>query len=662
MRYRSEGVAAFSGGLNIRDNSDQLAPGQAYDLLNVAFTSRGGVQSRPGYSGFGASTTLTAATTVSAATVTVVDTSSFDTAGTLSIGSDVVSYTGKTLTTFTGCSGITAVSAVGAFVGLVTPARADSLGAYYSGSAWQVVCGEGNRLEVRGTDGKIVSAAGASTTLTVASTLGAATVTVGSTRDFKSSGTILIGATSVTYTGKTLTTFTGCSGVIVASIGATITQVAASGTIATAPTANPHYFTRFGTSTAPYLYAANGTDSVKQWNGSEWTVPTWTGTAPTGKFLAVTPWDNRLVNACRSGSTDGDNKSAVRFSDPSVPTTWLSYNYIGLTTGDGESIMGMCSYGNYLFVFKQTKFFVFYGTAIAEDGTPEFSYRAVDTGVGLLANDLLAVGPDGVYFVDAKGVYRTNGGAPELVSDVIDPLFSNQVGYSYGGTAINTGSISAARMTIHNKQVMLAVPTGSSTTNDTILILDTRYGSWLRWNIKAAALLSVDVSGTGAGKSLVFGTTTGLNQLMKLAATAGNVYQDYGADIESYIKMGFTDFGVSENKTIREQQIWGVGSLRFATAKDLAGSRNAAVMTFGSISDRWGDGTGSDDWSDGTGTDLWSGGDSADVAVNRKAIRGTVFSVEVYSVATSPVPAWGVNKIINRVREQRVPSVLKTDR
>jgi len=102
--------------------------------------------------------------------------------------------------------------------------------------------------------------------------------------------------------------------------------------------------------------------------------------------------------------------------------------------------------------------------------------------------------------------------------------------------------------------------------------------------------------------------------------------------------------------------------LRFATAKDLAGSRNAAVMIFGTISDRWGDGTGTDNWSDGTGTDLWSAGDSADVAVNRKAIRGTVFSVELYSVATAPVPAWGVNKIINRVREQRVPSVLKTDR
>ena len=492
MRYQSVNSGPLSGGLNLRDSPDQLQPGQAYDLLNVAFTARGGVQSRPGYTDWAASANV-----------------------------------------FTN--------------------RVDSLGGYYTGSAWQVIAGNGLKLEAR-------SAAGA-----------------------------LVGSAAV-------------------------------------PTAFPHYFSRFAAtgSASPVLYAANGTDSVRQWDGSTWSTPTFTGTAPTGKFLAVTPWDNRLVNARRSGTSGGDNKSTVRFSDPDVPATFLSYNFTDLTSGDGESITGMCVFGSYLFVFKQSKFFVFYGTDInAEDGTPELRYRTVDTGVGLAADNLLCVGDDGVYFVHGSGVYRTSGSVPVLVSDVIDPLFAGVVGTFYSGSAINSASLSAARMVFHNKQVMLAVPTGSSAVNDTLLIFDPRYNTWNRWNLSCSAL----------------------------------------PNITSFIKLGYTDLGVSENKTVREQQVWGSGSFRFALGKDFSGSRNSSEVAFGTLADKWNDGTGTDTWGDGTSaTDLWSGGESADVKLFRKSVRGLIFSIELYSGSASPVPAWSVNRIVNRLREQRVPSVQKTDR
>lgn len=530
MRYQSVNSGPLSGGLNLRDSPDQLQPGQAYDLLNVAFTARGGVQSRPGYTDWASSANV-----------------------------------------FTN--------------------RVDSLAAYFTGSVWQVIAGNGLKLEAR-------SAAGA-----------------------------LVGSAAV-------------------------------------PTAFPHYFSRFAAtgSASPVLYAANGTDSVRQWDGSVWSTPTFTGTAPTGKFLAVTPWDNRLVNARRSGTSGGDNKSTVRFSDPDVPATFLSYNWVDLTSGDGESITGMCVFGSYLFVFKQSKFFVFYGTGIsAEDGTPEFSYRTVDTGIGLAADNLLCVAEDGVYFVHGSGVYRTSGSAPVLVSDVIDPLFAGVVGTFYSGSAINSASLSAARMVFHNKQVVLSVPTGSSAVNDTLLIFDPRYNTWNRWNLSCSALLSVDL--TTAARVLLFGLATGSNNVEQLAITSNATSLDAGAGITSFIKLGYTDLGVSENKTVREQQVWGTGTLRFALGKDFSGSRNASEVVFGTLADKWNDGSGTDTWGDGTSaTDLWSGGESADVKLFRKSVRGLIFSIELYSGSASPVPAWSVNRIVNRLREQRVPSVQKTDR
>lgn len=48
--------------------------------------------------------------------------------------------------------------------------------------------------------------------LTVAAVLPTGTITVNSTKGFEDSGTINVGGQSVTYTGRTATTFTGCAG------------------------------------------------------------------------------------------------------------------------------------------------------------------------------------------------------------------------------------------------------------------------------------------------------------------------------------------------------------------------------------------------------------------------------------------------------------------
>ena len=46
--------ADFSGGLNLRDSSDQLAPNESPDMMNVVLDQRGGVEKRLGYAKDGA--------------------------------------------------------------------------------------------------------------------------------------------------------------------------------------------------------------------------------------------------------------------------------------------------------------------------------------------------------------------------------------------------------------------------------------------------------------------------------------------------------------------------------------------------------------------------------------------------------------------------------
>lgn len=538
--YESFAIGPFNGGLNLRDFLDQIDPSQAYDLMNVTFTERGGVKSRPGFEDF------------------------------------------KT--------------------GLTN--RPDNIEGFSIGADWYFAVsapGTNNRLEVYNTAGT-------------------------------AQGT---------------------------SLGSGVS-------------ASPNYFARFRGGTAagakPIIYASNGTDELREWDGSAgspaWTTPSWTRTnsapLPKGMFVAVTPWDSRLVNARYPGTAGADNPSTVAFSATADPRSWDGYEYVDLTPGDGERIMGMTQFDNYVIVFKESKFFVFYGTtynASNDLGVPSFDFRTVDTGIGLAAPQALCVAPDGVYFLASNGVYKTDGGPPVLVSALIEPLFTGEIPSSYADSAINFSAIDQARMMFHQQQVFLAVPVGASSVNNRMLVFDPRYGWWTVWDLGASAMYSFPF--TKANPRILFAKAAGGNDLGKVNS---GLSADAGVGFQSRIKFGFSDFGIPVAKTLRETQVWGTGKIRFATARDLAGAGNAEVLDWGAATDTWSDGTGSDTWSDGTGADKWSAGAAADFKLARRSLRGQVFGLEVYSDDAALPGPWSFYKAIYRIRETRIASTTKVDK
>lgn len=146
------------------------------------------------------------------------------------------------------------------------------------------------------------------------------------------------------------------------------------------------------------------------------------------KFFTGLPWENRLVIAA------GDR---VQFSDLNAYGTFGTDNWVDVLKGDGESISGVAMWGNYTFVFKQSRFFVFYGTSTDADGEPVFNFRTVSSPGAMAsvygAGGAVVAGERGVYHCTPQGEIRLTTGGPSRPLDPPCPsIRHNHLVYHHG--------------------------------------------------------------------------------------------------------------------------------------------------------------------------------------------------------------------------------------
>jgi hypothetical protein len=468
---------------------------------------------------------------------------------------------------------------------------------------------------------------------------------------------------------------------LIAGCGTRLEALTTAGAVAaskTGLTGGPYSFARFADPGHEYIYAANGADTLQRWDGSAWAAPTATvnGTAAS----AMPKAGSITVTAALPGTTSGTNAanrlvataygtqttagpggttstpSRVHFSNAGQPEIWETdgasgrgRNFLDLTPGDGEQIMAAVTWRELVFVFKETKFFIMWGESTAADGTPVFNFREVVNSTGLASKQAVCVGRDGVYFFNRRGVYHTNGGDPVLLSDKMRPLWTGDLDVYYQGSAINMAQIALVRLAWLNEQLHVAIPTGTQTFNDRLLVYDTQHQWWTVYDIAASALAPfrrVDID------ELHHGFATGVNRVGH--TNPGSRLDRTSTAITSRWRSGWSDYGQPVQKDFREMKVWGAGAATISFSTDFHGAQTDSRNALFGVTTTWPTGGTWADWIASIGGVWPGGGQIADVMV-RRAVRGTAFSTQFSNSST--FGTWAIHRVVRNLRETRGASV-----
>lgn len=340
-------------------------------------------------------------------------------------------------------------------------------------------------------------------------------------------------------------------------------------------------FAKLGTPSASYTYIADQENTLKRYDGADFASPTakvdeGAGVAmPKGRFLAVWPdGGNRLVVAGTpaNGGPAGaiSSGSHVWFSMPGNGEEYEATAYVQLNPGDGEEITGCVAFGGMIFVFKETRCFIFYGVSADNDGKPVFNFRSVELGTRMRAPgtkraENVIAGTDSIYFVADHGVYATTGGEPSLLSDDLEPLSSSQA--LVGPILTTLGErrwVNAAGVAYQGEALYVGLESGGIV--DRLMKYDLRKQAWtiysaalncfVAWNEQTNSRARIFFSGTGAGNRRVY---------LYTPATDADAS---AADLDPRWQSGFYELEDADEKTLVNAKMWGTGEVVLKVAED----------------------------------------------------------------------------------------------
>lgn len=353
-------------------------------------------------------------------------------------------------------------------------------------------------------------------------------------------------------------------------------------------------FAKLGTPSASYTYIADQENTLKRYDGTDFTSPTakvgeLPGVAmPKGRFLAVWPdGGNRLVVAGTTGAGGPNGAissgSHVWFSMPGNGEEYEPTAYVQLNPGDGEEITGCVAFGGQILVFKETRCFIFFGISADDDGKPVFNFRSVELGTRMRApsgkhTENVIAGNDSVYFVADHGVYATTGAEPSLLSDDLALLASSEPLVGPILTTLGTRRwVNAAGIAYMGEALYVGLESGGVV--DRIMKFDLRQQAWtiysaalncmVAWNEQTDNRARIFFSGTGAGNRRVYLFTPATD----VDASAAN--------IEARWQSGFYELEDADEKTFVGTKLWGSGEVTVKVAEDYGELGKGQVFKLG---------------------------------------------------------------------------------
>ena len=363
---------------------------------------------------------------------------------------------------------------------------------------------------------------------------------------------------------------------------------------------------RVGTPAIERTYIANGIEALRAYDESSgWSTPGLTGSAGVGTGKHVAVYEHRLANANFAGTTDDRCPSAIRFSDVANPNVYGTNNYVRVTPGDGEGIMGLGAWRDWLYAPKESKIAVFYGNGENSQGDPIFNFEMVETGIGMAGHGACCVGEDGFYFLARGGIYRIAGlEAPQRISQAIDPIFEGDLPIHYelgGGGAFEHAQADKARMCWHDDRLYVALACAGSTTNNRILMWDRQLDTWSIWRVPAAGLMSFRTTDQPELHVALAGAAR------QLAVHRIGVTDDAGATILSWWQGPYLPYAEDGLVVTRQVAVTGAatGQINVQLGRDYLPPGGGKLVDFAQGIDTWGGGAGPDTWGGGEGPDTW---------------------------------------------------------
>ena len=272
-------------------------------------------------------------------------------------------------------------------------------------------------------------------------------------------------------------------------------------------------------------------------NGSGATA-TATASPPPQNLRLLINTENRLF-----GVGDGDTRNTLYASDSLDPAVWDLTNSIVVNGDDGDQITAIVPYyKNRIIVFKKRRVF--------QVDIPSDATTAADWVVSIISNNTGCVASGTAVQVSSDILFLSDNGIRSLVRSVADDFSSVGVPISEIVKdviqSINTDSIRISTAIYYDNRYFLAVPTGSSNVNDTLIVYNTVLGAFEgTWSprIMQFTLTNFNQAGTRAMFKKVNGIIEQYAGYKSPSGTVSSDYLDAGTSYDSYIRTKDFNFG-----------------------------------------------------------------------------------------------------------------------
>jgi hypothetical protein len=337
------------------------------------------------------------------------------------------------------------------------------------------------------------------------------------------------------------------------------------------------------------VYISNGTENTHSYDGS--TVSDLGTSYPKGLYSAW--WRNYFFICGDAALGATGHKSRVFFSnlgDPDTMTTGTDYFDVGKS--DGQEITGIHPLGDYLVIFKRRGVYIMTGASpdAWKLSSSVNNVVSISNSVGCVsAKSIVQVGND-LWFMSDNGirsVKRNEEGSIPLMGTV-----SGNINATID--SINKSAYNKVCGAFFDNKVYMAIPTGSSTTNDKVMVANTRVTldnpmnphPWFTYTGWTPYVFNIHLSGTPAlhwGDSLLTNVVVGETGSSDVVGTIdmdvrGKMvdggspemrktfrFMKYGAkgsgdyDLDVYTSTDGTSFTFQDEINLQQGNVWNTG-------------------------------------------------------------------------------------------------------